>query len=195
LTVFDTIVRTAALAQTVVRDTVVALPAHEGWRVWVDTLSGIAQIVIALALLAIGVVMMAIAFLLWKVYRQAKAALAKLRIDVDPAVQNAIHISETAKGMASTVQGNVQEVSRTVSSANEKVGRVVESVGDRAADLNALLDVAQQEAEELFIRTAATLRGVRAGAGVLRRAPAPRESEGETEIRIEARDPGAPGAR
>jgi hypothetical protein len=87
LTVFDTIVRTAALAQTVVRDTVVALPAHEGWRVWVDTLSGIAQIVIALALLAIGVVMMAIAFLLWKVYRQAKAALAKLRIDVDPAVQ------------------------------------------------------------------------------------------------------------
>jgi uncharacterized protein YoxC len=192
LTVFEAIVPTLTLAQTVVRDTVVALPAHEGWRVWVDTLSAIAQIVIALALLALGVVMMAIAFLLWKVYKQAKKALAKLRIDVDPAVQNAIAISGTGKEMAERAKGNVEEISRTVSAANEKVGRVVESAGERAADLNALLDVAQQEAEELFIRTASALRGVRAGAGALRRPLPPAE---ETEIRIEARDAGAPGAR
>jgi hypothetical protein len=197
LTVFDAIVRTAALAQGVVRDTVMVLPAQEGWRLWVDTLSGIAQIVIALALLALGLMIATIAFLLFKVYRQVKAALAKLRIDLDPAVRNAIAVSDTAKGMAATAQGNVQEISRTVSAANEKVARVVDSAEQRAADVNALLDVAQQEAEEWFVRTASALRGVRAGARALRptRPLPPVHDPEELEIRIQARDAATPDVR
>jgi hypothetical protein len=104
--------------------------------------------------------------------------------------------------MAATVQGNVAEIGKTVSAANERIGRVVESAEQRAADLNALLDVAQEEAEALFVRTASTLRGVRAGAGEFRRTrrvpPAGHDlmdheiSDEELEIRIEARDAGQP---
>ncbi|HLM66049.1 MAG TPA: hypothetical protein VK358_00915, partial [Longimicrobium sp.] len=141
----------AGLAQAVARDTVVAIPAQGGWQGWVETLSSIAQIVIALALIAIGILTLAILLLSWKVYKKVKAAAEKLRIDVDPAVRNAIAASESARAMVATVQGNVTEISRTVSSANERIGRVVHSAETRAADLNALLDVAQQEAEELFV--------------------------------------------
>jgi hypothetical protein len=189
----------ASLAQAVARDTVVVIPAQGGWHGWVDTLSGIAQIVIALALIGIGVLTLAILLLSWKLYKKVKAAAEKLRIDVDPAVRNAIAASESARAMVATVQGNVAEISRTVSSANERIGRVVESAETRAADLNALLDVAQQEAEELFVRTASTLRGVKAGAGEFRRTRGVRNdpmdheiTDEELGIRIEARDAARP---
>jgi uncharacterized protein YoxC len=166
-----------------------------------ETLIGIAQIIIATALLGFGILLLAALFLAWKLYKQARKAAGKLRADVDPAVRNAIALTETAKGMAATVQGNVAEISRNVSDANQKIGRVVESAERRAADLSALLDVAQQEAEELFVRTASTLRGVRAGAGALRqpRTDGPMDheiSDDELEIRIRAHEPGhAPGVR
>jgi hypothetical protein len=188
----------AGLAQAVARDTVVAIPAQDGLQGWVHTLSSIAQIVIALALIGIGILTLAILLLSWKVYKKVKAAAEKLRIDVDPAVRNAIAASESARAMVATVQGNVTEISRTVSSANERIGRVVQSAETRAADLNALLDVAQQEAEELFVRTASTLRGVKAGAGELRRTAAVRApadpmdheiTDDELSIHIEAREP------
>jgi hypothetical protein len=203
LTVFEALnpAVVAGLAQAVARDTVVAIPAQGEWHGWVDTLSGIAQVVIALALIGIGIVTLAILLLSWKVYKKVKAAAEKLRIDVDPAVRNAIAASESARAMVATVQGNVAEISRTVSSANERIGRVVESAETRAADLNALLDVAQQEAEDLFVRTASTLRGVKAGASEFRRTRAVRPAsdpvnheitEDELDIHIEARDAGQP---
>ncbi len=191
----------AGLAQAVARDTVVAIPAQGGWQGWVDTLSSIAQIVIALALIGIGMVSLAVLLVSWKVYKKVKAAAEKLRIDVDPAVRNAIAASESARAMMAAVQGNVTEISRTVSSANERIGRVVESAETRAADLNALLDVAQQEAEELFVRTASTLRGVKAGAAEFRRTRGVRPAadpmdheitDDELSIQIEARDAGQP---
>ncbi len=182
--------------QALARDTVVAIPAQGGLQGWVDTLSAIAQIVIAFALIGIGIVTLATLLLSWKVYKKVKAAAEKLRIDVDPAVRNAIAASESARAMVATVQGNVTEISRTVSNANERIGRVVESAETRAADLNALLDVAQQEAEELFVRTASTLRGVKAGAGELRRGRGPASdpmdheiTDDELSIHIEAREP------
>ncbi len=191
----------AGLAQAVARDTVVAIPPG-GWHSWVDAMSGIAQVVIAISLIVVGVVTTAIFFLLWKVYKRLNAAVEKLRIDLDPAVRNAVAASESARGMVATVQGNVTEIGKTVSAANERIGRVVESAEQRAADLNALLDVAQEEAEALFIRTASTLRGVRAGAGEFRRTrqirPAGDDlmdheiSDGELEIRIDAREAGQP---
>ena len=194
-------VAVVGLAQVVARDTVVALPPG-GWHTWVDTMSGIAQVVIAIALILIGVVTIAIFALLWKVYRKLNAAVEKLRIDLDPAVRNALAVSESARGMVATVQGNVTEIGKTVSSANERIGRVVETAEQRAADLNALLDVAQEEAEALFVRTASALRGVRAGAGELRRTRQVRPgaddmldheiSDEELEIRIEAREAGQP---
>lgn len=186
----------AGLAQAVARDTVVTIPAHAGW---VSTLSMIAQIVIALALIVVAVTTIAIFILLWKLYRMISAKVDKLRIDLDPAVKNAVAASEKAKEMVARVQGNVAEISQTVSSANERIGRVVESAERRAADLNALLDVAQEEAEELFVRTASTLRGVKAGAGAFRasrgdRGPLDHEiSDEELEIRIEARGAPLPG--
>ncbi|CAA9299815.1 MAG: hypothetical protein AVDCRST_MAG68-317 [uncultured Gemmatimonadetes bacterium] len=166
-----------------------------------ETLIGIAQIVIATALLGFGMLLLAALFLAWKLYKKVKKGAEKLRVDVDPALRNAIALTETARGMAASVQGNVAEISRNVSDANQKIGRVVESAERRAAELGALLDVAQQEAEELFVRTASTLRGVRAGAGALRspRGDGPMDheiSDDELEIRIRAHEAGhAPGLR
>ncbi|HEX8430579.1 MAG TPA: hypothetical protein VF625_04795, partial [Longimicrobium sp.] len=142
--------------------------APAGWHVWVDTLTGIAQIVIALALIGIGLLFIAILLLLRKLYGSISGAVEKVRLDIAPALANATAVTESAKTIAATAQSKVEELSATVSTANGRVTHMVEVAERRVADLGALLDVAQQEAEELFFRTASAVRGVHAGAAAFR---------------------------
>jgi hypothetical protein len=61
----------------------------------------------------------------------------------------------------------VRRVDETITEANRQLRRAVSLAEERVHDFNALLEVAQQEAEQVFVSTAATLRGVRRGASTL----------------------------
>jgi uncharacterized protein YoxC len=188
----------AALAQAIPRDTVVVARAPAGWHLWVDTLTGIAQIVIALALIGIGLLFIAILLLLRKLYGSMTGAVEKLRLDVAPVLGNATAVSESARAIAATAQSKVEELSATVTAANGRVGHMVEVAERRVADLGALLDVAQQEAEELFLRTASAVRGVHAGASAFRDSrgerPGAELDDGE-ELEVEVRVAGGDAGR
>lgn len=137
---------------------------------WVDVIADVATIVIALALIAVG---LAIFYGAVKV----RGMIRGVRADFQPAIRNVNAISDTAKALTEKVRGNVEQFSATVSDTNEKVRRATDAAEARLAELNALVGVAQREAEEAFLSAASTVRGVQKGTAALRQLAGRRDEE------------------
>lgn len=120
-------------------------------------------ILIALGLLACVVV----GLQLLRKARKPIQALARtaedLRERVEPVVRNVERVSEDLEYMVSAFRTDADAVGRTVQRATESADRMVGMLEERVAELNALLEVVQEEAEETFYSTAGLLRGLRAG--------------------------------
>jgi hypothetical protein len=78
------------------------------------------------------------------------------------------HISDDVRGMTASVRNDVEQVNETVGEITKRVQRALVASEERLGEFNALLDVAQDEAERLFISTASTVRGIRRGADAFR---------------------------
>ncbi len=146
---------------------------------WVDVMADVATIVIALALIAMGLAAIYGAL-------KVRGMIRRMRTDFDPAIRNVNALSDTAKAMADTVRGTVEELSATVSETTVKVRRATDAAEARLAEINALVGVAQHEAEEAFLRAASTVRGVQVGTDALRRLAVRRaEHEGELDALLD----------
>ena len=141
----------------------IQVPVQSGFERWVDVAADVATIVIALAIIVVGLVAIYGAL-------KVRGMIKRIRGDFDPAIRNLTAASEQAKAISGTLRKNVDELSGTVSQTNDKVRRATEAAEERLAELNALLGVVQREAEDMFVRTASAVRGVQVGAGALRAA-------------------------
>jgi hypothetical protein len=160
----------ALLAQAAPADTVLVAPvATHGWRLWVDLLSGVAQIVIALALLLLGAGAIVAALAARRAYRKALRQIEKLRLDLDPLLRGANTVGENVARISAAAREEADRVQRGLVAAQARAEAAAAVAERRVGEFNALLDVVQEEAEELFIGTASTLRGARAGALAFRR--------------------------
>lgn len=160
------------LAQTgpAIADTVVTVQAgSRGLQYWVDLLTSIASMVIALALIAIAIPVIPAAWNSRKVYAKVNQVVDRLRDDINPIVRHAAAVADNVDYVTTSIRADVQLLNQTVASANQRVNRVAALAEQRVNELNALLKVVQEEAEGLFIDTASTVRGVRVGADTLRR--------------------------
>ncbi|HEV8449100.1 MAG TPA: hypothetical protein VGQ44_19870 [Gemmatimonadaceae bacterium] len=95
--------------------------------------------------------------------------LRPLLYDLRPLVERGKAISEDVASIARTVRENVDQVGDTVTAANDRVRAALEATEERLAEFDALISVVQGEAEDIFVSTAAAVRGVRGGAASLRR--------------------------
>lgn len=145
-------------------------PTQSGFERWADVAADIATIIIALAIIVVGLVVIYGAL---KVRRMMK----NIRGDMDPAIRNLTAATEQVKAISGKLRGNVDELSGTVSATNEKVRRATEAAEQRLGELNVLMGVVQREAEELFVRTASTVRGVQRGASALGALRRPRRED------------------
>jgi uncharacterized protein YoxC len=84
--------------------------------------------------------------------------------EVAPLVHLATSIAENVNAISAVVRRDVDRVGATVADADARVRRAISATEAKIQELNALLAVAQEEAEDLFVSTASTLRGVRTGA-------------------------------
>jgi hypothetical protein len=139
----------------------IQVPVQSGFERWVDVLADVATIVIAVAIIVVGIVAIYGAM-------KVRGMIRRIRGDFDPAIRNLTAASEQAKAISGTLRRNVDELSGTVSQTSDKVRRATEAAEARLGELNALVGVMQREVEELFVRTASAVRGVQAGAGALR---------------------------
>jgi hypothetical protein len=140
----------------------VILQAPSDFERVVDVMAGVATIIIALAIIVVSLAAIAVALKVRGMVKRVRGDMAPVRKHLEAAAANVEYVSLA-------VRQDVEAVSRTVKSASEKAQVAADAAGKRLAELNALMDVVQAEAEDIFIRTASTVRGVQAGAGAFAR--------------------------
>jgi uncharacterized protein YoxC len=138
-------------------------------RSWFDVLITIEQAVIPLLLI---VLLAAIAFGVYKAGQgidQVKRILLTSSGDISGAAHSVRTVAEDVRAITTSVRGDVEAVGETVRDVNSKIQSAVSHAETRVRRLDALVEVAQEEAEDFVVSAAATLRGMREGASVLRK--------------------------
>jgi len=131
-------------------------------------ITAVATAIIAIALSILLVVAFPALWQLRKAYRRVNGVLDRVYGDLTPIIRNVATISENIAEVTRAIHVNVRAVSATIESANAQVRDALAATERHVQDFNALLDVAQDEAEQLFVSTASTVRGVQRGAEALR---------------------------
>lgn len=148
----------AAFPDTVVMKTV----AVE--RGWFEMVTGIASVLTSITLLVFTIFAAPAAWSFWKTYRKTRELLDRVYADITPLTHHASNIADNLDYITSSIRNDVQQVNATIAAANRRLTQAVELTETRINEFNALLEVAQQEAEQAFVSTAAVVRGVRTGA-------------------------------
>jgi hypothetical protein len=98
-----------------------------------------------------------------KSYKKISDMLDKVYGDINPLMRHASSIADNVDYISTAIRVDIQQVSQTVAAVNQRLQQAIGATEDRVNQLNALLDVVQEEAESAFVTTASTIRGVRTG--------------------------------
>lgn len=98
-----------------------------------------------------------------KSYKKTSDMLDKIYGDINPLMRHASAIADNVDYISTAIRVDIQQVSQTVAAVNQRLQEATTAAEDRIRQLNALLDVVQEEAESAFVTTASTIRGVRTG--------------------------------
>ena len=157
----------AWLLQIAGPDTVLVKQVSEP-RNWFDTVSGVASILISLALLALCVGLIPAAWSFRKSYAKVNDLLDKVYGDINPLMRHASTIADNVNYVTTAVRVDVQQVNQTIATANQRLQEAVRLTEQRLHEFNALMAVVQEEAEGAFVSAASTVRAVSEGAASFR---------------------------
>ncbi len=152
-----------------VADTIVTISAtSRGLQRWVDLMTSISSIVIALVLIVIAVSLVPAAWNSRKVYRRINKMIEDVNDRSNPLFEHARRLADNLDYVSTAVRADVERLHSTVAEAQARLLRATDLAERRVNQFNALLEVVQDEAEDLFIDTASTIRGVKAGVRAIR---------------------------
>lgn len=125
-----------------------------------SSLSVAAQIALVLlgALAVVGVV--AIVVLLMHVRRLGR----QVQDRAGPLLDRSALVAANLEYITAQVRTDVERLNDSVEGLTQRLNQASEHMEDRIEEFNALMEVVQGEAEGVFLETAATVRGIRAGA-------------------------------
>lgn len=155
------------LQQAVVDTPVVRMVQTE--RGWFDTVTGIASGLMTLTLLALAIALVPAAWNFRKSHKKVSALMDRVYGDINPIVRHLSTIADNVDYITTSIRVDVQQVNQTIAAANQRLNHAVALAEQRLNEFNALIQVVQQEAEDTFVSTASTVRGVREGAATFRR--------------------------
>ncbi len=135
----------------------------KGEASWFQQVTTWASGLASIALLILAVALVPAAWNFRKSYAKISDMLDRIYGDINPLMRHASTIADNVNYISTSVRVDVQQVSQTIASANQRLMSSVELAEERIRELNALLSVVQEEAESAFVSTASTLRGVRTG--------------------------------
>jgi hypothetical protein len=141
-----------------------------------DTLaaaSDIATVVIAVAIVVVAVLG---SFLLLRANRILSELRLGVRQNLGPVSDRARSISDNVEFITQALRTDVERLNESVKALTDRLHLASQRMEERIEEFNALMEVVQGEAEDIFLDTASTVRGVREGA---RSITASRESDGE----------------
>lgn len=171
-------VLTALPVQAPARDTVVTVLARDG----LDTAAAVSIVVVGAFFLLLVPLLLLLLLQLRKVNRTVKELGHRGLRRADPILERGKAVAENVEFVSMAVRTDVERLTSSVRSLSERLQEASGRMEERIVEFNALMDVVQSEAEDLFVGTAATVRGVRAGAQTLRTGSAStREGEPDEE--------------
>jgi uncharacterized protein YoxC len=129
--------------------------------------------VLTIAFLVLTVALVPAAWSFRKSYKRVNTLLDRVYGDINPLMRHASSIADNVNYITTSIRVDVQQINQTIATANQRLTEAVAMTEERLREVNALLTVAQQEAEAVFVTTASAVRGIRAGASVLRDAALP----------------------
>jgi hypothetical protein len=151
-----------------IRDTVVMIPAATE-RSFMETLAVGGQFVVSLVVLVLLGAVVFVLLALRKSVNELTNLLHSSYGDISAAAHSVRNVAEDVRGITQSVKTDVGAVSDTVRYVNTGVRRAIRRAEARLRRLDALVGVAQEEAEEFVMSSASALRGVRLGAAALKR--------------------------
>ena len=132
---------------------------------WAEVVTAIAAAIIAV--IALGLVVYAVP-LLRQASRTSAALERFLERDSRPLLENARLVVSEASQIASKLRTEIDGVIETSQDIRGRVKNAVDATEDRLLDLEALLDVLQEEMEDTVLDVAAAVRTTRRGSAVFR---------------------------
>jgi uncharacterized protein YoxC len=145
------------LPDTIYTKQVVAQPG-----LW-EKITSVASGVMTITVIILTVALVPAAWNFRKSYKKISDMLDKVYGDVNPLMRHASAIADNVDYITTSIRVDVQQVSQTVAAVNQRLQDALAGAEDRMKQLNALLDVVQEEAESAFVTTASTIRGVQTG--------------------------------
>lgn len=132
-----------------------------------DRIAGLASGLMSIALTGLAIAVIPAAWNLRNSHKKLTEVLDRVYGDINPIMRHTSSIADNIDYITTSVRTDVQQINATIAAANQRLHQAVEQTEERLQEFNALIAVVQQEAEQLFVSTAATARGVRAGAATL----------------------------
>jgi uncharacterized protein YoxC len=160
---------------------------------WFEQTTQVLDAVLTLTFIALAVAVIPAAWNFRKSYQKISDLLDRVYADVNPLTHHASRIAENVDYVSTAIRADVQRASAVVADAERRLQQAVSRAELRARELEALLEVAQGEAEETLVTAAAAVRGVRAGVASLGDAlgeaarPARRPADGGARAALRAR--------
>jgi uncharacterized protein YoxC len=126
--------------------------------------TSVASGLMTISILVLTVALVPAAWNFRKSYKKVNDLLDRVYGDINPIMRHASSITDNVNYITTALRADVQQVNQTLTTANQRVLEAVRVTERRLQEFNALLGVVQEEAEDAFVSTASTVRGVRTGA-------------------------------
>ncbi|MGI8618655.1 MAG: DUF948 domain-containing protein [Gemmatimonadaceae bacterium] len=151
---------------------------------WWTRVTSVASGVLTITFLALSAALIPAALNVRKTHKKISDTLDRIYGDINPLMRHASSITDNLDYITTSLRVDVQQVNQTVASANQKLLKAAGLAEERIDELNALLEVAQEEIEAVFIASVSTIKGVGTGAATFAR------GRGRKARRARLRDPG-----
>lgn len=158
-------------------DTVVALLPPQGLHAATDVAALV--LIVLLVAMFVGILYMGVGFL--RTSKRTLRVIEDYRMDLAPVLDRGRAVAENLEFMSNVARRDFERLRAHLDGLAERLGEASSDLEDRVHEFNALLEVVQGEAEDLFLDAAATVRGVQTGAREL--GPGGTSAEEEAEAR------------
>ena len=138
-------------------------------RSWFEKVTSVASGLMTISILVLTAALVPAAINFRNSYKKINDLMDRIYGDINPLMRHASSVADNLDYITTSIRVDVQQVNQTIATANQKLMEAVELTERRLNEFNALLGVVQQEAEDVFVSTAATIRGVRTGAATFDR--------------------------
>ncbi|KPJ93006.1 MAG: hypothetical protein AMS18_06245 [Gemmatimonas sp. SG8_17] len=136
---------------------------------WAEAATAIATVFIALVVTIAGLALLPVLIEVRRLVPELRRLTENIDRETRPVLDSVRGLVSDASKTVATVRSEVDGLANTSRGLRDRVERAADTVEDRLLDLDALLDVVQQEVEDAALDISAALRTTRRGGKIFRK--------------------------